>query len=252
MKIGAQMYTLREDCQTLEGFERSMERVAAIGYRSAQISGGGDFSPGDIRAISDRYGIEIPLTHTAPQKIRDECEAVIEAYRVLGAAYIGIGMMPEEYRADAAGVERFIKEYTPAAGKIAAAGMKLMLHNHAWEFERRNGVSVLDRLIDGFSPAAVGFTLDVYWTAFAGADPAFWLRKLRGRVDTIHFKDMAFVNGQQRMAPVGEGNLNWGAIIESSREAGVKWAFVEQDDCYGEDPFYCLERSFLQLVGLLR
>jgi sugar phosphate isomerase/epimerase len=251
MKIGAQMYTLRQYCQTLESFDESMRRAAAAGYRSAQISGGGDFSARDIRSAADKYGIEIPLTHTAPQKIKDDTDAVIEAHRIMGAGYIGIGMMPERYRSDAAGVDLFIKDYTPAAEKIAAAGMKLMYHNHAFEFERFGGVSVLERMMGGFDPAAVGFTLDVYWIAYAGADPAYWLKKLSGRVDTVHFKDMSFINGEQRMSPVGEGNLNWEAVIAASREAGVKWAFVEQDDCYGADPFDCLETSYKNLADMM-
>ncbi|MCL2003596.1 MAG: sugar phosphate isomerase/epimerase [Oscillospiraceae bacterium] len=251
MNIGAQMYTLRAHCQTLEDFERSMARVAAMGYRSAQISGGGDFAAPDIRAVADRCGVETPLTHTAPQKIKDETDAVIEAHRVMGARYIGIGMMPVEYQGGAARAERFIRDFTPAAAKIKAAGMKLMIHNHAFEFERFGGITVMERLADGFDPDAAGFTLDVYWAAYAGADPAFWLRKLSGRVDTVHFKDMAFVSGEQRMAPVGGGNLNWEAVVGAARESGVKWAFVEQDDCYGEDPFDCLERSLAFLTARL-
>ena len=46
-----------------------------------------------------------------------------------------------------------------------------------------------------------------------------------------------------RFAPIGEGNLNWEAIFAAVRECDVDYAFVEQDNCYGEDPFDCLERS---------
>jgi sugar phosphate isomerase/epimerase len=255
MKIGAQMYTLRAHCQDFNTFVKSMEKVAAMGYKYAQISGGGDFAAKDIRKTADRYGIEIPLTHTAPQKIRDGTEAVIEAHRILGAGYIGIGMMPEEYRGDMAGAERFIRDYSPAAEKIAAAGMKLMYHNHAFEFERFGGVSVLERMAEGFDAETVGFTLDTYWVAYAGADPAEWLKKLSGRVDTVHFKDMNFAGdgvpgAPHRMAPVGEGNLNWGAVTEAARQAGVRWAFAEQDECYDECAFDCLERSFRALTAL--
>ena len=39
MEIGAQFFTLREFCQTLEGFAEALARVADIGYRTVQVSG---------------------------------------------------------------------------------------------------------------------------------------------------------------------------------------------------------------------
>jgi len=52
----------------------------------------------------------------------------------------------------------------------------------------------------------------------------------------------------QMMSPVLEGNLNWRAIFDACVEAEVKFAFVEQDDCYGIDPFDCLETSYINLA----
>ena len=251
MKIGAQMYTLRELCQTPASFDESLRRVAAIGYKTVQISGSGDFGAEAIRASADRHGLQIILTHTAPRRIRDDTAAVVEAHRIMGAGYVGIGMMPDEYQSGAEGADRFIADYTPAAEMIAAAGMKFMYHNHSFEFERYGGVSVFDRLIAGFAPELMGFTLDTYWIAHGGGDPAFWLKKLSGRVDTVHIKDMKIVGREQRMGEVLEGNLNWEAIFGAAKQAGVKWAFVEQDDCYGEDPFCCLETSYRNVTAVL-
>jgi sugar phosphate isomerase/epimerase len=252
MNIGAQLYTLRDHCKTPGAFDETMRRVAEIGYKSVQISGIGGISAAAIRETAGKYGLAIPLTHASPQRIRDDTAAVIEEHRIMGAAYIGMGMMPDEYRGDAAGISRFIADYLPAADQIASAGMKLMYHNHSFEYERFAGELIMDRLAEGFSPREMGFTLDTYWVAHGGGDPAFWLKKLSGRVDTVHYKDMKIAGGGQRMAEVLEGNLNWEAIFEASRDAGVKWAFVEQDDCYGEDPFGCLALSFKNLSRAMR
>ena len=86
------------------------------------------------------------------------------------------------------------------------------------------------------------------------ADPAYYLRKFAGRVDTIHFKDMALIKipGEymqvQKMCEVLEGNLNWPEIFAACKDAGVKYTFVEQDDQYMEDPFECLKLSYNNLV----
>jgi len=57
---------------------------------------------------------------------------------------------------------------------------------------------------------------------------------------------------EQRMAEIGAGNLNWPAILKAAVEGGVEWYFVEQDHCYGRDPFESLAISYrnLRTMGL--
>ena len=55
---------------------------------------------------------------------------------------------------------------------------------------------------------------------------------------------------QQRFAEVGEGNLNWPAILAEAERGGVEYLLVEQDDCYGRDPFECLATSRRNLMRL--
>ena len=71
------------------------------------------------------------------------------------------------------------------------------------------------------------------------------------RMPVVHLKDMVVLNGQQAMAEVGEGNLNWPAILQACREAGVEWYAVEQDECQ-RDPFESLKISYdnLKAMGL--
>jgi len=52
------------------------------------------------------------------------------------------------------------------------------------------------------------------------------------------------------MAVVGEGNINFEAVIEAAEKAGTSYLLVEQDNCYGENPFDCLARSYNNLIKL--
>ncbi|HCA46057.1 MAG TPA: sugar phosphate isomerase/epimerase, partial [Armatimonadetes bacterium] len=47
-KIAAQLYTVREACQTAEDFADTVKRVREMGYESAQLSGHG-------KEISDEF-----------------------------------------------------------------------------------------------------------------------------------------------------------------------------------------------------
>ena len=51
----------------------------------------------------------------------------------------------------------------------------------------------------------------------------------------------------QRYAEVGEGNLNWPAILNACIYAGVEWYIIEQDSCYERDPFESLGISLNNL-----
>ncbi|MDR1532782.1 MAG: sugar phosphate isomerase/epimerase [Clostridiales bacterium] len=254
MIIGAQLYTVREYTQTAEGLNSALAKVAAAGYRCAQLSGAGPIEPAAVRAIFDRHGIEIIVTHTNPDRILNETADVINDHRIYGARYIGIGSMPEKYRGSLEGVKKFVEDFRPAAREIRDAGMCLTYHNHSFEFEKSaltKGRHYMDYILEGFADDELQILPDVYWLQYAGCDPAQWLNKAAGRYDLLHYKDMLPSSAQpqacQLMTEVMDGNLNWDAIFAASEAAGAKYAFVEQDDCNGNDPFECLARSFENL-----
>ncbi len=121
---------------------------------------------------------------------------------------------------------------------------KITYHNHAWEFAKYGDKTVLQHILDGTNSKQLSICLDVYWAQYGGADVRHTIDQLAGRLDIIHLKDMARGEKEPFMAYVGEGNLYWQGIIDSARNAGVKYFVVEQDDCQGRDPFECLKKSY--------
>ncbi|NRA36531.1 MAG: hypothetical protein HRU15_00180 [Planctomycetes bacterium] len=71
------------------------------------------------------------------------------------------------------------------------------------------------------------------------------LNRCAGRVPVIHLKDKEVIAGSNdsRIAAIGEGTLDWDAIIPVCEQAGVDWYCVEQDQCY-RDAFDCIRSSF--------
>lgn len=251
MEIGAQLYTLRNYIQTEKDIELSLNKVAEIGYKTVQVSAMGKIDPKKLKGICDGLGLKIVLTHTAPDRIMNETEKVIEEHDILGCKYIGIGMMPEKYR-DSVWLPQFTADYMPAAEKTAKSGKLLMYHNHAFEFTKFGGKRVIESLMEDFSPELLGFTLDTYWVQFAGADCLEWIDRLSDRIPCVHLKDMGIsADGwKNKMAPVGEGNMNFEAIMQKLELYGnTEYALVEQDTCE-ESPFVCLEKSFKNIKAM--
>lgn len=251
MLLGAQTYTIRAYTQNERDFRESMRRVAAIGYKTVQLSAIGPIDPHILREVCDENGLQIVLTHTNPDRIMNDPDAVIRDHEIMGCKYIGIGAMAERYR-NAAWVERFAKDYEVAAKKIRDAGKLLMYHNHSFEWERLpDGRRIIDVLLEGMPADLMGFTLDTYWVQHAGADLIDWLDILKDRIPCVHFKDMMIRNFEQRIAAVGDGNINFAKVIAKLKENGTtEHILVEQDNCWGESPFDCLERSYNHITKL--
>lgn len=255
MQIGAQLYNLRDYCKTLPDLANTLARVAQIGFKTVQLSGVCEYTPEWISAELAKNGLTANLTHYNPKRIAEDTAAVIEEHKGFGCKYIGIGAMPDLKKENFSEESylRFVERYLPAARMIRDAGCKFMYHNHNFEFYRfPDGRNVIERLCDDFAPDEMGFTLDTYWVTAAGGDPIDWLNRLAGRLNCVHFKDMCYSAEEpnQRMAPIGSGNLNWPKIIETCNALGVEYVYIEQDHSYGEDPFVCLEKGYAYLHSL--
>lgn len=252
MKIGAQMFTIREFCQTPEGITKSLEKLAEIGYRYIQFSGCGPIDPQLLRDTCDRLGIELILTHSKYERIIDDTEKLIEEHDIYGSDYIGLGAMPKYAQVDKNGLDAFIKVIEEPIKKIKAAGKRFGYHNHAFEFRKMDGDLIFNHLLNHFPADEFGVILDTYWVQQGGADIYQWIDKMKGRLYCVHLKDQGVKEDGKSpmMMAIGEGNLNFPAIIKAFEEAGAEYAFVEQDNCNGEDPFECLRRSFEYLKSL--
>ena len=248
MELGAQLYTVRAYTQTLEDFSAALRKVADIGYRTVQVSGTCAYEADWLRDRLRETGLRCVITHVDPGTLPDNPAAAADAHGVFDCRYIGIGSMPGGTDC----YDTFVGQFKPAARAIAGKGCLLMYHNHNFEFVKVDRRNYLERLAEDFTPEEMGFTLDTYWVQAAGGDPAQWLRRLSGRVPCVHCKDMVYRDGGVRFAPVGGGNMNFDAILDACRDAGTEYLLVEQDVCYGEDPFVCLKRSyeFLTARGL--
>ncbi len=245
MQIGAQSYTVRAFTQTEQDFAASMRRIAAIGYRTVQLSAIGKIPAHTLRQICDDHNLRIVLTHTPQDDVVNHPEEVIRHHEILGCQYIGIGSMQDKYK-EAGGIELFAADYTRPATLMRDAGYRFMYHNHAFEWTRQtDGRLMLDALLEAMPVDLMGITLDLYWLQYAGANVNEWLAKLQDRIPCVHLKDMAVQGHQQLMAPVGEGNMGYRSILAQLKALGkTEYALVEQDDCYGRDPFDCLQFSF--------
>jgi sugar phosphate isomerase/epimerase len=250
--IAVQLFTVREHCNDAASLAATARKLSAIGFRAVQVSGVGPIDPVEIRRICDGEGLVICATHESGKRIVEETAAVADRLAALGC---GITAYPwphlplttlDEVKALAAALDT-------AGEQLAARGVTLCYHNHDIEFRRFAGRTALEWIYGLTRPAFVQGEPDMFWVQRGGGSPVDWCRRLVGRLPILHLKDFAFQlgdDGQARQFPmcmVGDGNLDWPAILSAARDAGCRWYAIELDDTFGEDPFTALARGFAYL-----
>ncbi len=253
-QIAAQLYTIRDHIKTRADFEASMSKIRAIGYQAVQTSALGDISDADVARITADNGLTICNTHVSVDDLLTDIDAVIAQHKLWNCRHVAIGSMPPEYRADEAGFRRFAEIADRIGEQLAAADLTFSYHNHSFEFVQFGGRTGLALLLEETDPRHVQMELDTYWIQHGGGDPVAWIKRVSGRMPVVHLKDMVMLpsedgRGQQAMAEVGAGNMNFPAILAACARAGVEWYAVEQDFCAG-DPFDSLAISYRNLRAL--
>jgi sugar phosphate isomerase/epimerase len=227
-KIALQLYTVRETLK--KDYLGTLKDIAAIGYAGIEgIGAMGGYTARELRAVLDDLGLKMISGHCNVDQINKDFEKQLETSAVLGASYLGLSWIGEEWRTEA-GWHRAARLMEKAAMEAAKHDITFFYHNHAFEFEKLSGKYGFDILFDSADPSLVKSELDVYWVKKGGEDPVAYINKLAGRAPLIHIKDMTA--GESRTFEiVGDGIIDFDAIFKAGDANGADWYIVEQDLC---------------------
>lgn len=67
--------------------------------------------------------------------------------------------------------------------------------------------------------------------------PGF-IRRYRSRICMVHFKDSL----GDILVPAGQGEVRWNGVVSACLDAGIPYAFVEQER-WDRDPYDCLKEA---------
>jgi sugar phosphate isomerase/epimerase len=269
-KIGVQMMMLKGKVEEIGVYE-TMRKINELGYRAVEVSqipmteenvselkrASADF---DIEIAAMSAGLEPMLPGMPGETLSSDFEKIVNDCKTLDCNFLRIGMMPLHLMGDKDKIMAFIDRAEEMAGRLAEHGIELYYHTHHLEFQKYDGVYLLDMIKNNTSK--LGFELDVHWIQRAGENPVEFVKQYAGRVALLHLKDyrigqmdltdvdfkdiakfMQIFTNTIEFAEVGEGNLDMKAIIDAGLESGAQYFLVEQDDVYGKDPFDCLQTS---------
>lgn len=278
-KIGVQAMMLKDSFTELGAFE-TLRKVSAIGYNAAEISQI-PMTPENVAELDrsrTELGMEIAALSVALEapkgrpgdSLKEHFDKIVDDAKRLDSKLLRIGMLPFPAMKSIEAVIDFAKEANGYAERLAEHGIGLFYHNHHIEFAKFGGKYMIDIIAEN-SPA-MGLEIDVHWVQRGGLDPVRTIENYAGRTAMIHLKDyrigelpeaafglldtgdimgfMAEFKNVVQFAEVGEGNLDFPAIIDAAQAAGAQYMLVEQDELYGRTVWDALQTSYDNLAAM--
>ena len=238
--IGLQMYSLRFYSQT--NALAKVDKARELGFRAIEGGAPNRMAAPEFLKMLEERGMKLISTGTDYARLKNDPDAVVAQAKALGAKYVMCAWIPHEKGKFSEKNAREAAQVFNAAGeKFRKAGITFTYHCHGYEFQPRetgNGDGTLFDLIVGETkPEFVSFEIDVFWAAQGGADPAKLIEKHGSRFKLMHVKDLrkgAAINSMggapdEDSVAMGEGQIDWPAVLKSARKAGVEYYFIEDE-----------------------
>lgn len=257
--MGLQLYTLRNEIK--KDVVGTMKAVAAAGYKQGEMYG---FPGTDEMAKAARdAGLALNSSHIEWDCVIEPKDAamsdfmkVLEKAKSIGLSHLVIPYLKDNQRNSLDAYKRVAENANKAAAKAKTAGIQLAYHNHAFEFQpREGGKTGFDVFMAEFGPD-MAFELDLFWVKVGGADPVAMIKKLSGRVSQVHLKDLK--DGltlpnfgsipADAFKELGNGIIPTEPLMKVAKEAGVKHCHVEQDQ--SPNPLLSIKQSMDYLKKL--
>jgi sugar phosphate isomerase/epimerase len=239
-RVGLQLYTVRDLLKA--DMERTLARVAEIGYKEVEFAGYFDHDPKEIRAMLARHGLSAPAAHVDPKILVGDWAKIFADAKTIGHEYVIVPSTEPELRRTIADYQKLAARFNRAGDAARREGLTFAYHNHEYEFTPLEGKVPFETLAEDTDPKLVKFELDLFWLRAGGQDPFVTFARWPKRFPLVHVKDMT---SDGRMVDVGAGVIDWKAIFAKRKQAGIDHFFVEHDEPV--DPMWSITASYRYL-----
>jgi len=249
-KTGLALYTIRDAMGSDPA--AALARAAAEGYNWVEAAGYSDrkfygMKPAQFGRLVKKTGMELISTHNPIRPENDDImiEDAVEA----GLKYMILPSLPHEWSNSLDGYKKAAEYFNKAGEKCKKAGLRFGFHNHQIEFMEIAGKVPFDLLVENTDPRLVIFEIDLAWITAAGKDPLVYFDRYPRRFEIWHMKDLS---PEKQDATLGEGIIDFKPILAKARASGMKYWFLEQDNCRTHSPMESIAISRNYFLEALR
>ncbi len=279
MEIGLQLYSVRNSMQ--RDPKATLTAVAQAGYKYVETAthdaghgfdSGIDLPEAELKALLEQLGLKVVSAHIFPL----DDERLPEIFRFQKSLCNNTVTVPMEFFRDRDEVLKCAAKLEHVGAVCAENGMRLLYHNHFYEFRKYGDETALDLLMANTDPAHVGMELDAFWAWRGGIDPVALIKKHGARIHLVHVKDLNkackanfnildgvsaqdYIDMDYFMKLVdpdsfiemGDGCVDYSAILAALREhSAAEYLILEQDHTKLSET-ESVKRSFANLKKLV-
>jgi hypothetical protein len=254
MGISIQMYTLRDFMKTQSDLDTTLARVAAIGYKTVQISIPPFLEVRDLQALLAAHGLRADSVMAPTAAIPEQLDSICRKASILGTDTVRTDGIGHAYTGRPT-VSPLCRRFAGSRPEAARPRPQFMYHNHAIEYTNFRKARACRSCWVKRTPAASGSSR----MCTTSRRPA-WSRPRpcsRSR-DAAPMSTCKATRSSPRgvrssgAAPHRSGRRRKSQLARhrgSCRQIGVRLYVVEQDFCIG-DPFGEITRSYQALLRL--
>ncbi|MDP4284927.1 MAG: sugar phosphate isomerase/epimerase [Bacteroidota bacterium] len=244
--IGLQLYTVRDEMMV--DSIGTLKKIASLGYKEIEsaTSAKGYYyglKPAEMKQICADHGMTLRSGHV---RYDDKWQQTIDEAAESGQEYLIVPTMPTRGQT-VDNYKRAAEIFNKAGEACNKSNIILAYHNHDAEFEKDNGKVLYDVLLENANPEFVKMEMDLGWVIMAGFDPLDYFAKYPGRFPLWHLKDMNMK--ERHSTEFGKGALDVKKMMQHSKQSGMKYFFVEQEEYTGTAD-ECLEYNIKYLNNL--
>lgn len=234
--VGLQLYSLR--AQFAKDVPGTLDTVKGYGIRNVELAGTYNATPEKFKEMLDARGLKPISGHFPFDRYRTNAEGIAHDAETLGLKYAGCAWIPHEGDFDEKECRDAIAVFNKAGEILAQHGIRFFYHVHGFEFQPHGQATLLDMMMAETNPKYVNYQMDVFWIVFPGRDPVKLLQQYGKRWELMHVKDMkkglktGELTGHTDVSndvTVGTGQMDWPAVLQAAKKAGVKYYFLEDE-----------------------
>ena len=252
LKLGLQMWSIH-DVFVNQGFEKALQEMSKMGYEGLEFALGGSATlsdrcgypvdPKELKKMMEAYGVEPLGSHIAFGEFMKNPEVVLQECLDLGLKSAAVGPAFEGDRTPHGDQIEKYKQITEGARVFKENGIQFQVHCAVYGYlHDYKGRPTYQGMIEEAGIDLIQPEFDTAWMICSGNDPIELLKKYRGHVDILHFKDYHPVPydteyilvrhnevcDHHRGCAVGDNGVqDVASIVAAAEECGTKWVLTE-------------------------
>ncbi len=236
MVNGIQVSSLKPLLMTTEQVSEAFQKMRAIGCDTVQLQWIDPSVPvEDIAGTMQDAGIRSVSVQDFYDTVLADFDYYVRLNTVTDGTWLCVSRIPERLKSPE-GLDAYIEELRAMQRRLTPLGQKLCFHPVSGDYTAVPGMQPVEYMLEHMPELQL--CLDLYHLNRNCTDMPGFIRRYGSRICMVHFKDSI----GDTLVPAGQGEARWNGVVKACLEAGIPYAFVEQER-WDRDPYDCLKEA---------